>query len=87
MLVYLAGGIIPLLPGLLIYRGMRRFADGDSLAGITLLGAALSTGLALAAGAILGEFLAHPRRRDVPRRERRTSGPRLAGPLRWRRPG
>jgi uncharacterized membrane protein YjjB (DUF3815 family) len=85
-LVYVAAGIVPLLPGLTIYRGMRRFAEGDSLAGITLLGIALSTGLALAAGAILGEFLVQPRRRDVPRRERRTSGPRLASPLRRRRP-
>ncbi|HVM26114.1 MAG TPA: threonine/serine exporter family protein [Mycobacteriales bacterium] len=85
VLVYLAGGIIPLLPGLLIYRGMRRFADGDSLAGITLLGEAVSVGLALAAGAILGEFLGQPVRRDVRRRDRRTAGPRLAGPRGRRR--
>ena len=84
-LVYVAGGILPLLPGLTIYRGMRRFADGDTLAGVTLLGQAVSIGLALAAGAILGQFLAQPTRRDVHRRDRRLSGPRLAGPLRWRR--
>ena len=86
-LVYVAGGILPLLPGLTIYRGMRRFAEGDTLAGIGLLGQAVSLGLALAAGAILGQFLAQPTRRDVDRRDRRMAGPRLAGPLRWRRRG
>ena len=85
-LVYLAAGIIPLLPGLTIYRGMLRLADGDALGGLVLLGNAVTTGLALAAGAILGEFLAQPARREVQRFERRVSGPRLAGPLRWRRP-
>ncbi|MFP5219133.1 MAG: threonine/serine exporter ThrE family protein [Actinomycetes bacterium] len=84
-LVYVAGGILPLLPGLVIYRGMRRLAEGDTLAGIALLGQAVSVGLALAAGAILGQFLAQPGRRDVARRDRRMAGPRLAGPLRWRR--
>lgn len=81
-LVYLAAGIIPLLPGLTIYRGMLRLADGDTLGGLVTLGNALAIGLALAAGAILGEFLAQPTRRDVPRFERRLVGPRLAGPLR-----
>ena len=84
-LVYVAAGVVPLLPGLTIYRGMRRLAESDSLAGITLLGQAVSIGLALAAGVILGEFLAQPSRREVPRRERRMAGPRLAGPHRLRR--
>lgn len=79
---YLAAGIIPLLPGLTIYRGMLRLADGDTLGGLVTLGNALAIGLALAAGAILGEFLAQPTRRDVSRFERRLVGPRLAGPLR-----
>lgn len=84
-LVYVAAGIVPLLPGLIIYRGMRQLAEGDSVAGITLLGQAVSVGLALAAGAILGEFLAQPARREVSRRDRRIAGPRLVGPQRWRR--
>lgn len=84
-LVYVAAGVVPLLPGLTIYRGMRRLAESDSLAGITLLGQAVSIGLALAAGVILGEFLAQPSRSEVPRRERRMAGPRLAGPYRPRR--
>lgn len=83
-LVYLAAGIIPLLPGLTIYRGMLRISEGDPLGGLVLLSGAATTGLALAAGAILGEFLAQPARREVERFERRLVGPRLAGPLRWR---
>jgi uncharacterized membrane protein YjjB (DUF3815 family) len=84
-LVYVAAGIIPLLPGLTIYRGMLRLAEGDTLGGLVTLGNALTVGLALAAGAILGEFVAQPARREVQRFERRLVGPRLAGPLRWRR--
>jgi uncharacterized membrane protein YjjP (DUF1212 family) len=57
-LVYIAAGIIPLLPGLAIYRGLRRLAEGDTVGGITLLGTAVTIGLALAAGALLGEYLA-----------------------------
>jgi uncharacterized membrane protein YjjP (DUF1212 family) len=84
-LVYLAAGIIPLLPGLTIYRGMLRLADGDTVGGLASLGNAVAIGLALAAGAILGEFLAQPARREVRRFERRLVGPRLAGPLRRER--
>ena len=84
-LVYLAAGIIPLLPGLTIYRGMLRLAEGDTMGGLVTLGNAVAIGLALAAGAILGEFLAQPARRDAARFERRLVGPRLAGPLRVRR--
>ena len=83
-LVYLAAGIIPLLPGLTIYRGMLRLAQSDTMGGLVTLGNAAAIGLALAAGAILGEFLAQPVRRDVARFERRLVGPRLAGPLRRR---
>ena len=86
-LMYVAAGVLPLLPGLTIYRGMLRFTEGDSIGGITTLAQALSIGLALAAGAILGEFLAQPARREVSRAERRLAGPRLAGPLHRRRRG
>ncbi|GAA3153392.1 threonine/serine exporter family protein [Blastococcus jejuensis] len=84
-LVYVAGGIIPLLPGLAIYRGLRHLAEGDMLAGVSLLGQAVSTGLALAAGAILGEFLAQAVGRTDARLLRRLAGLRPAGPPRWRR--
>jgi uncharacterized membrane protein YjjP (DUF1212 family) len=84
-LIYVAAGIIPLVPGLTIYRGMLFLADGNTGAGILLLTQAVTIGLALASGAILGEFLAQPARREVARFERRIVGPRLVGPLRWRR--
>jgi uncharacterized membrane protein YjjP (DUF1212 family) len=82
-LVYVAAGIIPLLPGLTIYRGMRRFVEGESIGGITMLGEAVAIGLALAAGALLGEYLAQAARRGDPRHLRRLVGLRTAG--RWRR--
>lgn len=59
-LVYVAAGIIPLLPGLTIYRGMLFLADGNTGTGLLLLSQATTIGLALAAGVILGEFLARP---------------------------
>jgi uncharacterized membrane protein YjjP (DUF1212 family) len=80
--LYLAAGIIPLLPGLTIYRGMLRLSDGDAIGGIVTLANAATLGLALAAGALLGEMLAQPARRDVPRSGRRRAGPWLVGPLR-----
>ena len=83
-LVYVAAGIIPLLPGLTIYRALRRLAEGESTGGITLLGQAVAIGLALAAGAILGEYLAaavgHAERAQV----RRLSGLLPAGRRRRR---
>lgn len=52
-------GIVPLLPGLAIYRGMLALVNGDDGgAGFELLLQASLTGLALAAGVTLGEILA-----------------------------
>jgi uncharacterized membrane protein YjjP (DUF1212 family) len=84
-LVYVAAGIIPLLPGLAIFRGLRRLAENDALGGITLLGQAFAIGMALAAGAILGEFLAHALLGRDNRLVRRLAGLRPAGPPRWLR--
>ncbi len=58
-------GIVPLLPGLAIYRGLFLVVDNTQSLGSgaqVLLGAA-SVGLALAAGVTLGELLAAPLRR------------------------
>jgi uncharacterized membrane protein YjjP (DUF1212 family) len=85
-LLYVAAGVIPLLPGLTIYSALLQLSNDNTVGGIATLGEALSIGLALAAGVIFGEFLAQPGRREVDRFERRIVGPRLAGPLRWRRP-
>jgi uncharacterized membrane protein YjjB (DUF3815 family) len=84
-LVHVAAGIIPLLPGLAIYRGLRHLAEGDLIGGVSLLGQAVSTGLALAAGAILGELLAQAAGRTDTRLVRRLAGLRPAGAPRWRR--
>ncbi|WP_346618414.1 threonine/serine exporter family protein [Blastococcus montanus] len=69
-LIYIAAGIIPLLPGLLIYRGMLFLAAGDTGTGLVLLSQATTIGLALAAGVILGEFLARPAPGGAGRRRR-----------------
>lgn len=72
-------GIVPLLPGLAIYRGLFALVDGDGLGrGAELLLRAATVGLGLAAGVTLGELLARLT----------TSGVRRAVPLRARaRPG
>ncbi|WP_194290502.1 threonine/serine ThrE exporter family protein [Modestobacter roseus] len=84
-IVLVAAGIIPLLPGLTIYRGMLFLASGDTGTGFLLLSQATSIGLALAAGVILGSFLAQPARRELQRVERRIGGPRMVGALRRRK--
>ncbi|TFV66374.1 UNVERIFIED_ORG: threonine/serine exporter family protein [Bacillus sp. AZ43] len=73
-MVYVAAGIIPLLPGLTIYRALRRLSSGDTAGGIALLGTAITIGLALAAGALFGEYLAQALRRTKNPLERRLSG-------------
>ena len=82
-LVVVVSAIVPLLPGLSIYRGLALMAGGDSygvLAMVTAAGIAIS----LASGVILGEFVAQPLKREARRLEGRLAGPRLVGPLRAR---
>jgi uncharacterized membrane protein YjjP (DUF1212 family) len=81
-LVVAVSGMVPLLPGLGTYRGLFELAVERSTAGLSTLMVAASTALALAAGVVLGEYLAQPVRTGLGRLERRLSGPRLAGPLR-----
>lgn len=82
-LVVVVSGIVPLLPGLSIYRGLSLLAD-DDLAGILAMISAIAIAVSLAAGVILGEYVAQPLRRESRRLEQRLSGPRLVGPLRAR---
>lgn len=49
--------IIPLLPGVLLYRGLLA-GPADPMGGLSLLLVALGTGLALAGGVLFGEYLA-----------------------------
>jgi len=83
-LVVVVSGITPLLPGGAIYRGLYKLTEGDVL-GITDLLGAVVIAVALAAGVILGEYMAQPLKREARRLETKMSGPRLVGPLRVRR--
>lgn len=81
-LVVAVSGLIPLLPGLTIYRSMYELAVARQPDGFPLLMQAVAIALALAAGVVLGEYLAQPVRTRLGRLERRLAGPRMAGPLR-----
>jgi uncharacterized membrane protein YjjB (DUF3815 family) len=56
-------GITPLLPGLALYRGMYSMLTDQFVVGISNLGIALATATALAAGVVLGEWVARRLRR------------------------
>ena len=81
-LVVVVPAIVPLLPGLEIYRGLALLAEGRD--GVLELASALATALALAAGVILGQYVAQPLRREAHRLETRLAGPRMVGPFRRR---
>ena len=80
-LVVAVSGITPLLPGLSTYRGLYELATQPN-GNISTLMQAVAIGLALAAGVVLGEYLAQPVRTGLGRLERKLAGPRMAGPLR-----
>lgn len=69
-LVVAVSGITPLLPGLSTYRGLYQLGvePGGNIA--TLM-TAVAIGLALAAGVVLGEYLAQPVRIGLGRLERK----------------
>ncbi len=83
-LVVVVSGIIPLLPGGAIYRGLYKLTEGDVLGISDLLGAVV-VAVGLASGVIFGEYMAQPLKREARRLETKMSGPRLVGPLRVRR--
>jgi uncharacterized membrane protein YjjP (DUF1212 family) len=87
-LVVVVSGIVPMLPGLSIYRGLALLGEDVARpgAGILSLATALSVSLALASGVIFGEYVAQPAARGARRLERRLTGPRLVGPLRSKEP-
>jgi uncharacterized membrane protein YjjP (DUF1212 family) len=78
-LVVIATGITPLLPGLSIYRGLALVTTSASASLLALFNAG-AIAIALSAGAILGEYLAQPIRREAHRLENRLAGPRMVGP-------
>jgi uncharacterized membrane protein YjjP (DUF1212 family) len=79
-LVVVVPAIVPLLPGLDIYRGLALLAQGED--GVLQLTSAFATALALAAGVILGQYLARPLRQEAHRLETRLTGPHMVGPFR-----
>lgn len=56
-LMYVMGGVIPLVPGLRIYRGLLALGDDVSTGAVELFGAA-EIAIGIAAGAVLGQLLA-----------------------------
>jgi len=86
-LVVVVPAVVPLLPGISIYRGLTLLgASGneDASRGLLAMFAAASIAVALASGVIFGEYVAQPLGREARRVESRLAGPRLVGPLRAR---
>lgn len=83
-LVVVSAGVVSMLPGGAIYRGLFQLLveDPANMYGIILLLGAITTAVSLAAGAILGEYVAQPLARTATKLESRLAGPRLVGPLR-----
>ncbi len=78
-LVVVAAGIMPFLPGLSIFRGLTLMGTNPS-AGLLAMVTAAAIAIGLSSGAILGEYLAQPIRREARRLEAKLAGPRLVGP-------
>lgn len=68
-------GIVPLLPGLMVYRGLFQLVEGaqssDLGTGLTTLFGAAGVGIGLAAGVSMGTFLARPTPSSLDRGQRR----------------
>jgi uncharacterized membrane protein YjjB (DUF3815 family) len=75
-------GIVPLLPGLAVYRGLFQLVDPDPMSGLatgltTLFGAA-GVGMGLAIGVSLGTYAGRPLRSSMDRWQRRALRPSRA---------
>lgn len=83
-LVVVVSAVVPMLPGLSIYRGLTLIGEGKrhTAEGLLAMATAASIAIALAAGVILGEYIAQPLKREARRLPARLAGPRLVGPLR-----
>lgn len=82
-LVVVVSAVVPMLPGLSIYRGLALLGEGgaSTSTGLLAMVTAASVALSLAAGVILGEYVAQPLKAEARRLEHRLAGPRLVGPL------
>jgi uncharacterized membrane protein YjjP (DUF1212 family) len=72
-LVIITSGIVPLVPGLTLFRGFVQFVNGEPNAG-GAIGMAAGLALALGAGAVLGPLLAPSVQRELTRYSPRTRG-------------
>ena len=87
-LVVVVSAIVPMLPGLSIYRGLSLLAEGGSATstsdGLLAMMTAASVAIALASGVILGEYVAQPLKREARKLEDRlvrpAPGRAVAGP-------
>lgn len=89
-LVVVVSAVVPMLPGLSIYRGLFLLGEegGQQVAqGLLAMVTAASVAIALASGVILGEYVAQPVLREARRVEARLAGPRLVGVTRSVREG
>jgi uncharacterized membrane protein YjjP (DUF1212 family) len=86
-LVVVVPAVVPMLPGLSIYRGLSLLAEGGHATseGLLAMVTAASVAIAIASGVILGEYVAQPVKREAHRLESRLAGPRLVGPMRAQR--
>ena len=79
-LIIVVSGVVPLLPGLSIFRGLARLAEGSEAGLLSMVNAA-AVAIALSSGVFLGEYIARPLKREARRLEGRLAGPRLVGPF------
>src|SRR4029453_2888602 len=82
-LVVVVAGIVPLLPGLTIYKALYQLSKGN-IVGLINFATAASITVGLAAGVCLADETAQPLKREARRVETKLSGPRLVGPFRPR---
>lgn len=85
-LVVVVPAMVPMLPGLSIYRGLSLLSGptASGSEGLLAMVTAAAVAIALASGVILGEYVAQPLKREARRLESRLAGPRLVGPMRAR---
>ncbi|MGH3971070.1 MAG: threonine/serine ThrE exporter family protein [Mycobacterium sp.] len=74
LLVIAMAGIVPLVPGMTLYRGFVHLIDGQAATGGNSLMLAAGTALALGAGVVLGPLIAPSVRRELARYRLRLRG-------------
>jgi uncharacterized membrane protein YjjP (DUF1212 family) len=79
-LVAVVSALVPLVPGLILFRGLLQVADAD-IDGLFSLLSAAAVAAALAAGALLGQYAVQAFLGPARRLQRRFTGPLLALPI------